>query len=304
VTGITLIRIPDRRVLAHKDVRSCIRAELEDLYDLPPTTDLLTDKLFMERVQGARVRDKYSDEARELVSAKDGELLTETCPNRTWPLHVRCSHGHEYETNYDSLERGHGCPHCAPNAPLGDSVGETVAARGYLLLKNESRKVKEGRYRRYITIKCPVADHEPVELQWDNFIKPGRYGCDECGHIAGGATKKCGKESRGGRLAVLGFTCESEHPSLTADAIYVCSHGHRFTTSLKKLEMVEADRRCPLCVVGNYDNIVLLSEYGPGTNPVRTPLTWRCRQCEAQWECTYRGMQIRKTACRNCPPGA
>lgn len=85
----------------------------------------------------------------------------------------------------------------------------------------------------------------------------------------------------------------------SCNCVFECAKGHRFTSTVKKAEMVSAGVRCPACVAASLEGVELVDEYGPGVDPVRTPLTWKCTKCQKSFPCTYRGMRIRKKYCRN-----
>jgi hypothetical protein len=298
---IALIRVPDRRLLAHRAIRDHVRAQLEELgYDLP--TELPDDAAFYATVRAARGSSPYLDEAAALVAARGGELLSERCPTRTWPLHARCRNGHEFETYYDNLVRGRGCVRCTDVAPKEETELEAAAAaRGYEFLYTEHRCGADGRSRRYITLQCPDGSHEPFDMLWDNFRK-GR-GCTPCGRARTGAGRRCGGAAIEDRLRQVGMALDGEYTTLNKAAIFICPEDHRFTSTLNKLEMAPPDARCPACTAAAFGDVELLDPYTPETNSAKTKLRWRCVTCNTVTTTTYRGMRIRKYRCGNkhCP---
>ena len=62
---------------------------------------------------GARPsREQFFAQARELIEARGGALISTTCLSAKSKLHVRCDRGHEFETNFDRLKQGKWCPRC------------------------------------------------------------------------------------------------------------------------------------------------------------------------------------------------
>jgi predicted nucleic acid-binding Zn ribbon protein len=295
--GITLIRVPDRGVLAHNKIRAFVRAKIIELgYEVP--AELPDEKTFFAGVRAARGESPYLVDATQIVVKRGGVLISESCPTRAWPLFVRCSHGHEFETYFDNLSRGRWCPTCGGTQTKSDqAIAELVTQRDYEFLHTEMR-IKGGRSRRYVTVQCPNAEHEPSELLWDNF-KKGR-GCTPCGRARAGGTKRANPEAIQIRLDAIGFTLETPLSTLAKPGIFVCGQGHRFTSTLKKVEMARPGNRCPSCVIEDMADVRLLGVYGPETDPIRTELRWGCTECGFEFQCTYRGMRIRKQACRKC----
>lgn len=293
--GITLIRVPDAKKLPDGCVREFIREQLEELaYPLPPLESLPTMDELVGRVHVARTDDKYIDRARAFVVAQGGHMLSNRCPNRTLPLMVRCQSGHEYETNFDNLERGRGCPWCARNRPLGNKVAEAVAARDYRLLAEEHRKGKDGRSRLYITVHCPDESHPPFEMHWDNF-KAGK-GCERCGSMRAGATKKKSLIEIQARVAQMGLRCVTEHPTLNKTASFECLEcGYGFDSTIVKLENQAV--RCPGCLVNSYEDLELL---GNLPREATTPSNWRCRICNYEFSSAFSDLRRRKARCFRC----
>lgn len=291
---ITLIRIPDRGILAIPKIRGFVRAKIVELgYDVP--ADLPDDATFMTGVRATRNADTYVDRVRAMVTKFNGELLSAVCPTRTYPVHVKCRHNHEFDTTFDSLERLRWCPQCAGNmAKTTEAIEAEAVPRGYEVLYSETRMAGK-RSRRYVTVQCPDKTHEPSEVLWDNFVK-GR-GCQKCGRVRAGATRKTTEKEIAGTFERLGLTIEGEFRNKTADVIFVCAEGHRFTSSVKKAEMAGAEMCCPGCVMNRTENLELLSVFGPESDPVKTELEFRCTACGKLFKTTYRGLRIRKRPC-------
>lgn len=297
---ITLIRIPDKAILPIAGIRAFVRNAVIELgYDVPD--DLPDDASFLATVRAARGASPYLNEAKDIVEAAKGELLGEGCPTRTWPLHIRCQLDHVFVTHYDNLVRGRWCPRCAGTATKTDGeVEEAASRRGYEFLHTESRVVS-GRSRRYVTLQCPNASHEPIEMLWDNFQK-GR-GCQACGRADAGASRRAGTDSISEELSGLGLTLEGEYRNRNAQVTFACDEGHVFTSSVNKVKLAGAGNCCPECVIGAMEGVELVGEYGPDVDPTKTTLEWRCVWCRCTFKTTYRGLRIRKKLCRNpkCP---
>lgn len=297
---ITLIRIPDTGIVPIPKIRGFVRAKIIELgYDVP--ANLPDDATFMSTVRATRNADTYVDRVRDMVVKFNGELLSDVCPTRTYPVHVKCRRGHEFDTTFDNLERLRWCPQCADNAAVTAQAIEAEAVpRGYEVLHSETR-MSGKRSRRYVTVQCPDRTHAPVEVLWDNFAK-GR-GCQECGRARAGATRKTTAKEIAGTFKRLGLTIEGGFRNKTADITFVCAEGHRFTSSVKKAEMAGAEMCCPRCVMDRTEDLELLSEFGPESDPVKTELEFRCTACGTFFKTTYRGLRIRKCPCPNkkCP---
>lgn len=302
---ITLVRVPDRLLLAHEGIRGFVRAAVVDLgYEVPET--LPDDGEFYAGVRAARGESPYLDPALRVIAAKGGTHVGTQCPTRKWPLAVTCVAGHEFITDFDRLERDRWCPQCTHNAPkTGTNIEAVAKQRGYECLHSENRVGKDGRSRKYVTLQCPVPSHEPTEVLWDNFNNPekGGHGCSKCGRASAGNSKRNSAAAIDKRLAAVEMTLVGTYETMTAAAVFECRSGHQYTSTLKKLEMSKADARCPVCTAESYEDVELLDEYTPETDSVRTKLTWKCRTCGEESISTWRGMRIRKYRCgnRRCP---
>lgn len=299
---ITLIRIPDRGILSPSRIRAYVRDAVVDLGYVVPE-NLVDDATFYAQVRAARGESPYLADAMRVIESKGGVRSSRSeggeggCPTRTWPLHVQCQHGHEFETHYDNLARGRWCPQCGGNVPKKErELVEAVEACGYVFLHTETRKTS-GRHRRYITVQCPNPEHPPREILWNNFTK-GR-GCQLCGRARVGDARRSGIEEITRRLEGVGLTLEGSYRTQASDEVFVCPQGHRFKSSLKKVEMANPDIRCPGCTIARMEGVVLVGDYGPEVDPIKTQLSWRCTKCNQVFQCTYRGMRIRKKPCKN-----
>lgn len=301
--GITLIRVPDRQLLDHNQIRGFVRDKLVELgYEVPAT--LPDDAAFFASIRAIRGESPYLERAKTVIARLGGSLVVDggACPTRTFPLHVRCRQGHEFETNYDNLERMRWCPACGGTAKKSDAeVEAAVAARGYVFISTDSRST-QGKARRFVTVQCPNPTHPPTEMHWDNF-KQGK-GCEKCGRARIGATRRNDVDEIARRLGQidLALADAQQYQNINTQLVLTCTNGHRFTSSVKKAEMAADGGRCPGCVIASLaeKGIVLRGEYGPDTDPVKTQLTWECTKCRTTFETTYRGIRIRKTLCRKC----
>jgi len=294
--GITLVRIPDRMVLPHSGIRTFVRNIITELgYTVP--TDLLSDADFFSQVRAARGESPYLEEVRKIVTEHRGDLLGNQCPTRTWPIHVTCPKDHLFATHYDNLKRGRWCPECAHSAPKPvDEVIRASEALGYTFLYVENRPDNKGVCRKYVTLEC--TKHEPFEILWDN-LKKGR-GCQPCGRARAGTTKRNDPTKMEDKIHAMGLNIETEYRTMSAPSVFSCdANNHRFTTTARKLEMLAGDVKCPACIADNYEDVYLMDAYTPETDPVKTILTWCCRNCEQLTQSTWRGMRIRKHRCGN-----
>lgn len=315
--GITLVRVPDREIVKHLEIRARVHNTLAALgYELPG--DFVGDAEFFEAVGAARGVSPYLDRVTALVEDRGGVTMSGACSTRTSPIEVTCDVGHAFKTNFDNLDRGRWCPLCAHTAPKQDDELLAVAeARGYAFIGTETR-ASGGRSRRYISLQCPNSDHPSIEVLWDNF-KKGR-GCQPCGRARAGATRRASGVPRAARapetvrrmpavdaerrLAAVGVTIEGEYRSLVAEAVFRCvkEPTHRFTSSVKKVEQAAANS-CPVCSAGSFPDVQLADPYTLDVDPVRTQLRWSCRGCDHITVSTLRGMRSRKHRCVNgkCP---
>lgn len=296
--GITLIRVPDRGILQHSKIRAFIRDKIAELgYAIPK--ELPDDATFFASVRTTRGESPYQAKALEAIKKRGGDLAVEGgCPTRTYPLHVKCAQGHVFETHYDNLSRGRWCPQCGGTAPVeAGRLRAAVEERSYELLRTENRKDGKGKNRKYITVQCPDKDHPPTEILWDNF-KKGR-GCQKCGRKRAGATRRADSEAVTRRLSRAGLALVESYKTMNTPAIFECAGGHRFASTVKKVEDAPEEGSCPVCIIAALEHIILVDEYGPETDPVKTQLTWRCTKCQSSFQTTYRGMRIRKKLCRN-----
>lgn len=297
--GITLIRVPDRGILPHNQIRAFVRDRIIELgYEVPE--ELVADAVFYTGVRAARGESPYRDEALALIEKKGGAFIDgkALCPTVSYPLHIKCKQGHEFETYYENLKRGRWCPRCGGTAPIEDSAAAAAAKeRGYDFLHTENRMGADGKSRKFITLQCPNEDHPPTEILWDNF-KKGR-GCQKCGQARAGATRRNTNGEIGQRLANFSLTLVGQYKTVNTPTVFECAESHRFTSTMRKVELLADETKCPVCTIEAFEGVSLMDDYGPETDPVKTRLTWRCDKCQVTFQSTYRGMRIRKKFCRN-----
>ena len=301
--GITLIRVPGRHKLPIKGIRQYVREQIDDLLCAGriPCEQLMPDADFFAGVQAARGKKRNAEYIKK-IQAKlphGHTLVSSECPSRTWPLQVKCVSGHVYQTCYDNIARGRGCPTCRPNAPKSLADLEAIARpRGYRIIREWVDNAGT-RPRRMIEVQCANADHPPYQLMWDNF-KAGK-GCEKCGFARRGATKRNTAEEVTARLNRLGVSISGTYLGNNKNTVFVCnSAGHRYTSTLAKQEMSGPNKACPVCVIESLrgrESIELAEPYTQDTDPVRTKLNWRCLKCGGMSQTTYRGMLIRKKKC-------
>jgi hypothetical protein len=300
--SIALIRVPDRLVLPLKSIRQFVRNQLEwewGYTDLPPKESLSEDKDFFANVRIARREkfQKYQEVISPILTQRGYTLLSDKIPSRTWPLQVKCDKDHEFTINVDHILRWRGCSECSPTrAKRPEEISDAVTARGYELVTFDRRKIGK-KWRTCLTLRCK--DHGEFEIQWDNFSQ-GK-GCIHCGAARRGVQKRVTNLTD--RLAPLVLEIEGEYTGNNKPTIFRCNQGHRFTSTLKKVEMSGAEKCCPPCVIAGYHMIECLDDYDLETDPAHTQFSWKCLYCEREFQATYRGMQIRKNLCKNkrCP---
>lgn len=135
---IWLFRNPDRELLKLKDIRAYVRKQLDASFDIAPMAD--DDNTFLQRAMIAGSKGGYLDESSEIVAKQGGTLISPTCPIRTFPMHVSCEKGHNFETNYDNLVRGRWCPICcATRKKTEDELATMVTSAGFAYHGSGSR---------------------------------------------------------------------------------------------------------------------------------------------------------------------
>ena len=100
----------------------------------------------------------------------------------------------------------------------------------------------------------------------------------------------------------MGLELAGPYKTLTTPSEFKCAEGHCFTSTVKKVRASAADSQypvCPACAATKMAGVALVDKYGPGVDPGRTLLKWRCTQCGQEFMATFRGMRIRKRYCRN-----
>ena len=111
------------------------------------------------------------------LNNKQLELLSTEFINNKHKLSWRCAEGHKFESLFNNILKGHGCPYCAGQGrPTIEFVKEKFLENNYILLSNEyknnSTKLK------YICKKH--FDIGIQEIAWSGFYNQGN-GCYYCG---------------------------------------------------------------------------------------------------------------------------
>lgn len=313
--GIRLIRIPDRKRLDQKNIREFVHEAVtrvltsDERAEIP--SKFASDREFMDSVQISRRRTDYRPDALEYVEARGGELLSKKCVAYKWPLYVRCSDGHEFETHYDHLRRGRWCPECGQGEPVTEErVSAFVEELGHefrdLYVREEpstrrnakNEAVEYTRYRWVVDYGCSKG-HDVRGQDWDN-IKAGK-GCEQCRLQALAGTRRLAPDAIVRRAAACGVTIQSEYKNLSTPVVMECDvAGHRFTSTLKTTELRQkAGTSCPVCTSTNGFGPMRLDQPWPiDADLTKTPLAWKCDDCNAQESATYCGISRRKHKCK------
>lgn len=300
MSGIDLIRIPDRGVLRAKNIRQYVHAEIQECGypDGVVNTQLCSDIEFYRNVRGLRARDVYGDVVRGLALAKGGVLVSEVCPTTTYPIAVDCGKGHQFQTDLENLRRGRWCPDCSPTRKKTDEeIQRVVEARGYAFVSTES--VATGnRYRRYITIQCATSTHPPVSLSWSNFAQNKR-GCKLCGCARRGKANSLSTETVNAETSKLGLKLIGPYKTRSTPTMFECvKEAHKFTSCLLRLRNTKGPR-CPVCTLESSGDIRLLTPTGPEVDLGKGKLRFECGTCNGKFEATLRSMRMRKHKCPN-----
>lgn len=305
LAGITLVRVPDRRILPPAKIRGYVREQLETLgYDLPPV--LGSDESFYNAVRCARAEaNRYFAEVAQRVQELSGTLVSTQCPTRSWPVKVACHKGHEFETTFDNMFHSAGtrwCPACAPTRRKDDAeVADFAKDRGYGFIGVENRPDQQGRSRKYVTLQCP-AGHDPVEMQWDNF-RAGR-GCKKCGEASRGATKRLDQTTQQQRFSESGLKLIEPYVNGSTPVLVECEKdGYQFRIRLQTAQVAarEGKLSCPQCRAGQFETMRPLAV--PGIDFATAKLGWECLNCGQHTEATLKGMSIRVglgKPCKKC----
>lgn len=120
---------------------------------------------------GAAVKKWSEEQVVDFLKTKGGSLISRF--NRVdKPITVSCSEGHIWSTDFDRLQAGHWCPHCAHNRPLYlNDVAEMGKQRGLTLLSDIYARASDP-----LQWKCQ--DDHTFDACW-NSISNGS-GCPYC----------------------------------------------------------------------------------------------------------------------------
>lgn len=304
---ITLIRIPDRGLLPVGGIRSYVRYRLEELgYIVPPV--LCSKEKFYESVRGARGKGyKYLEKVAECVQARSGVLISTRCPTRTWPVTVECHLGHEFETCYDNLHHSAGgrwCPYCCATRRKEESeVAEFATGRGYTLVSLERRADDKGKHRMFVTVQCSTPEHEPFEMQWDNF-RAGK-GCTPCSIIRRSASRRLDQPTQQQRFNDAGLKLLGTYTNNVTPVLVECEKdGYQFNTTLQYIGTAAREGK-PACMRCRADTFMTmrLCPQPPGTAYATAKMQWECQKCKGFTTSSVKGMAIRigkGTPCKLC----
>ena len=299
---LLLVRVPDREILPVKDIRDYVRKQLAGPFALAPK--VLSDKEFMDRAAVmASYSKSYIPKIAELAAQRGGQVTSNICPTRDYPVVVRCHAGHEFQTDYNNLERGRWCPKCAPNRKLQDEeLAGLARSMGLEFLGAESRKDGGGKSRRYVQIRCPT--HGQSEQMLDHFRK--KRGCAKCSYSNRVQSKRMGLDRVGERLAALGLHCVTPYVNNSSEMIFVCAaRGHQFRSSFQKVSA--GSDQCPGCITESVPPLHLKRGPQKGIFTMTDHYVWQCTRCGQESETTIRGIKIRLGksghSCKNknCP---
>lgn len=320
--GIRLIRIPGRKQLDMKDIRSFVHDAVTKVLTADERAQIPTEfdstEEFMRSVQTSRRSANYIPDARVRVESRGGELLSDKCPARMWPLTVRCAEDHEFQTHYDNLVRGRWCPSCGQGEEVTEErVAEAITSLGHTFRglrmreepgtrRNAKNEAVEYTRKRWIVDYDCASGHEVRGQDWDN-INAGK-GCEQCRLAALAATRRLAPDTINARADKCGVVILGEYKNLGTPIQMSCiEEGHRFTSNLKTVELRHkattdddaVSRACPVCASSRNFSPVHLDQHWPiDADLTKTPLNWVCGNCGSQEVATYCGMSRRKYKCK------
>jgi very-short-patch-repair endonuclease len=302
--GIILDRIPDKTEVPLIKLREYIHNYLQETCFIDPPDNLKSDQEFYSKVAKTRTSksDKYMTNVKKIVNEKFGKLIgDQKCISNRQKLHIECCDGHKFNISYEHLIRGIWCGKCSITAPIHVSdVQQKVESRGYKFISCENKKKgTDSKSRKYVTIKCPIPDHPEFEIRWSNFTANGS-GCTHCGKIKSVSSRRLKNNDVSIRLDKCGLKLIEPYKNLTSNTNFECTEGHKFTLSIKTVENLKNNygcNNCPVCIMNNYEDIKLLSNYDINSSVKETLLKFQCLKCNKLFEAKFVGMQQRKYKC-------
>jgi hypothetical protein len=294
---ILLIRVPDRDLLPTKGIRDYVRNKLEDeAFTLAPK--VLSDVEFMDRAAVvASFSKNYISRVAEMVANSGGLVTSEICPTRDYPVYIRCRVGHDFQTNFDNLERGRWCPHCAPNKKHPDEHLALIAQEMGLQFLGVESRLAGGKTRRFVKLHCAI--HGESEQMIDNFTR--KKGCAQCSYARRGKTKSLDQGTIDARMATMGLKFLTPYQTNSSETLFVCHLGHRFRSTFAKLSNGAAS--CHGCAAMSFQPLVLMEAPRDGVYSVVETYTWHCCACGTKTSTSIKGIKVSrgkgKSGCPN-----
>lgn len=176
-------------------------------------------------------------EVRELAAQKGGECLSDTYVNSTSKLRWRCRSGHEWDTSYKAVSRGHWCSACCTRKlaknTLADANQVAIEKGGRCLSTNYKSNKSNLRWQ------C-AAGHE-----WEASFK-AVAGKNDTWCVVCAKHKKHTLEDVQQTAAQNGGTClSSSYKSSTEKMRWRCAKGHEWESIYSTI--LHRKTWCPRC---------------------------------------------------------
>ena len=212
---------------------------------------------------------KSFEEVQELVKDRGLTLLSKEEDYRGvgFPLLVKCSKGHNYNSSIDKMKQGCGCPHCKGNAKrTTEEVQGAFQKRGYTLLSIYTNSHTK------MDALCPQG-HE-ITIAWTGF--QSGHGCLLCGQarsIKASEKKKLNADFVRNFIEKEGYRLLTPYKNCHTKLEALCPNNHKWKFSWSKFRdgcrcLCKSDRqRWTLESVREHlkkESCVLLSKSLPG----------------------------------------
>jgi hypothetical protein len=210
--GITLIQVPDDKILPYNKMQAFIIKEYQKKTGktLGKTPKFDYKKFIVHE-------NKYAKKFREYVESKGGTLLTPYITAKK-KVKILCEHGYKWTTTPNSIYQGNWCPHCAGNAKDTSKLFKEIGEKFNCTLISEYKNA-----RTPLTYTCEKGHTFNKDPYWlkKNYKRITRI-CPDCRQDEYAEKFEAFVEQKGGTLL-------TPYEGRFKEVEIRCKHEHTFT---------------------------------------------------------------------------
>jgi hypothetical protein len=302
VAGIRLIEVSHK--IKPSSIRPTVRKILSDIgFKIADAT--MSNDEFYDTSRAGSNKEELLKLAQSIAKNKGGKCISTVCISKDCDLVFECNNGHTFTTSIKNINQRKSrgprfCQICGGTRKRSDDeIRERVEAIRYRLISIETKFVGN-RNRRWLTVQCPNG-HDQYGTVMENLIRKDgslKRGCEGCGHIKTGKSKKCDLTEWSEETGLIPL---DEYERRSDNIRWKCRRGHIFEARLDSLQSKKT--LCSACWLVNYATARGFEILSDIRNNVKKgdDIIWRCMKCN-QFEKVASRVSVSKKelVCKAC----